>query len=216
MEAERTTRQMLAARIRGVYGILDEAAGRDLEEVAEAYISCGANALQLRMKDVPTRRCIDVATVLRDRCRQAGVLFIINDRADIAASIEADGVHLGQSDVPVAAARLLLPHGLIGKSTHNERQIHLAVAEGADYIGFGPVFRTSSKTVIAPVVGVKVLQEAVKISSVPVVAIGGIALDNVKQVVATGVPAIATISAVAKAWQPTDAVRSLVRAFKIA
>jgi len=206
----------LRERMRGVYGILDPEAKRDLDEVLAAYLMCGAKVIQLRMKHVPTRAILEEAEKVRDRCRQAGVLFVVNDRADIAALLDADGVHLGQSDIPVAAARALLPHGIVGKSTHNERQIHIAVAEGADYIGFGPVFRTSSKQNPAPTTGTKGLQEAVRTSSVPVVAIGGIALDNIKQVVATGITGAATISCVAKAWQPTDAVRSLVRAFKIA
>ncbi len=204
-----------AQTIKGVYGILDPEAGRDLDEVLDAYLTCGASAVQLRMKKGSTRETIARAEHIRARCREANVLFIVNDRADIAALLDADGVHLGQSDIPVATARALMPRGIIGKSTHNERQIHLAVAEGADYIAFGPVFRTSSKGNPAPLVGTKGLAEAVRISSVPVVGVGGVALDNIKQIVATGVPAVATISCVAKAWQPTDAVRSLMRAFRV-
>ena len=125
-------------------------------------------------------------------------------------------MHLGQTDIPVAAARALLPNGVIGRSTHNERQIWLASAEGADYVGFGPVFKPKSKRDHEPLVGIKGLLQAVKTAPLPVVAIGGIALDNIKQVVGTGVAAAATISCVAQAWQPKDAVRSLVRAFTVA
>lgn len=202
------------SRLKGVYGIVDASQDRDMDEVLDAYLKCGAAAVQLRMKAAPTRELIAHAKAMRDACRQAGVLFFVNDRADVAALVEADGVHLGQSDVPVAAARALMPHAVIGKSTHNERQIWLASSEGADYVGFGPVFKTSSKSNADAVTGVKGLQAAVRASPVPVVAIGGIALDNIKQVVGTGAAAAATISCVAKAWQPGDAVRSLLRAFK--
>ncbi len=203
------------ALLKGVYGIVDEDAGMDMDELLDAYLTGGARVIQVRMKTAPPQTFIEWARTARDKCAQAGALCIINDRADIAALIEADGVHLGQSDVPVAAARLLLPHGIIGRSTHNDRQIWLANAEGADYVGFGPVFKPKSKRDHEPLVGVKGLLNAVKTSPLPVVAIGGIALDNIKQIVGTGCAAAATISCVAQAWQPKDAVRSLVRAFTV-
>lgn len=204
------------ALFKGVYGIVDEDAGRDMEEVLDAYLTGGASVVQVRMKSAPTRTFIEWARSARQKCAQAGVLCIVNDRADIAALIEADGVHLGQGDAPVAAARALMPHGIIGRSTHNDRQIWLASAEGADYVGFGPVFKPKSKRDHEPLVGIKGLVAAVKTAPLPVVAIGGIALDNIKQVVGTGVQAAATIGCVAQAWQPKDAVRSLVRAFTVA
>jgi thiamine-phosphate diphosphorylase len=199
--------------IKGVYGIIDADQERDMGELLEAFLACGTKVIQLRMKDRPTDDLMHFGRTVRQACSQAGALFILNDRPDVAAAIGADGVHLGQSDVPVAAARELMPTGLIGKSTHNERQLVLAIAEGADYLGFGPIFPTRTKAAPAPVVGLKGLQAAMKVATVPVVAIGGIAIDNAKQVVAAGATAIATITAVAKAWQPKDAVRSLHRAF---
>ena len=117
--------------VKGVYGIVDVDQERDIGEVLDAFLSCGTKVIQLRMKNRSTEEMLATGRTVHQACRQAGALFILNDRPDIAAAIEADGVHLGQTDVPIAAARELLPHGLIGKSTHNERQLVLAIAEGA-------------------------------------------------------------------------------------
>ncbi len=200
--------------INGLFGIVDADAEKSLDDLVDAYLGGGAHLLQLRMKQRPAREVIDYGRALLERCRTAGAKLIVNDRADIAAAIGADGVHLGQSDVPLAAARWLLPHGIIGRSTHDLRQVHLACSEGVDYIAFGPVFATRSKAGALAPVGTAKLAEAIKISTLPLVAIGGISIDNVRQVVGVGAKAVATISAVAAAWQPKDAVRSLIRAFK--
>lgn len=197
-----------------IYGILDADAGKDLSHLLEAYIGGGCTTVQLRMKRRTAAEMIDVARRLRQRCHEAGVTFIVNDRIDVALVADADGVHLGQSDLPIAAARALLPPGrIVGRSTHDMMQLWAAVNEGADYVGFGPVFPTKSKANTAPLVGVKGLAEAVKASPIPVVAIGGIAIDNVRQLVAVQCKSVAVISAVATAWQPRDAVRSLLRSF---
>jgi thiamine-phosphate pyrophosphorylase len=202
-------------RLSAVYGILDADAGKDLSHLLEAYIGGGATTVQLRMKKRGAGEFIDVARRLRARCHEAGVTFIVNDRIDVALLADADGVHLGQTDMSIAAARALLPKGrIVGRSTHDMMQLWSAVKEGADYIGFGPIFPSKSKSNTAPLVGVKGLAEAVKACPLPLVAIGGIGIDNVRQVVSAGCKSVAVISAVATAWQPKDAVRSLFRSFK--
>ena len=197
----------------GLYGIIDADCERDMQELLDAYIFGGTRVLQLRMKRRAVAEILPFGLHMREVCRQANCTFIVNDRADVAALLDADGVHLGQDDIPIEAARALLPNGLIGKSTHDDNQLWLAVNEGADYVAYGPVFPTKTKSNAAPVVGLKSLLQVAKTTSIPVVAVGGVKVDNIKQIVGTGVHAAAVISAVDNAWQPKDAVRSLVRAF---
>lgn len=200
--------------MKALYGIVDAGADKPMDELLDAYLAGGAKFIQLRMKGATALRVIEYGEAAVQRCHAAGAKLIVNDRPDIAAAIGADGVHLGQDDVPLACARALLPHGIIGRSTHDLRQLHIAAAEGFDYIAFGPVFHTRSKVGALPARGVPELAAAVKASRVPVVAIGGISIENIRQVIGAGVAAVATISAVSGAWQPKDAVRSLMRVFK--
>ncbi len=131
-----------------LYVILDRAAarGRDLEEILDATIAGGCRMIQLREKEWPTGRLLPLAERLRDRCRRAGVTFIVNDRVDLAVAVEADGVHLGQDDLPPRAARPLLRPGMVlGRSTHSVAQARQAQADGADYIAVGSMFPTQTK-----------------------------------------------------------------------
>ncbi len=181
----------------GLYAIADLAAGAaDPEALAGQLLACGPAALQLRWKDPPGAGAfLEVARRLAALSRAAGVPFIVNDRVDVAALAGADGVHLGQDDLPLAAARRLLPPGtLVGVSTHTLAQVEAAVAEGADYLGFGPVFATSTKARPDPVVGPGGLAAAVRAAApVPVVAIGGITLERVAEVAGTGAACAAVI-----------------------
>ncbi len=140
------------------------------------------------------------ALALRKVAREVGVLFIVNDRCDLALAIDADGVHLGQGDLPFHLARNVMgPDKLIGLSTHNHQQILAATAAGPDYIGFGPIFKPGSKTDHDPVVGLAGLRGIRSLTPLPIFAIGGITLDQVENVMRAGANGVAVISAIIKA-----------------
>ncbi len=142
--------------------------------------------------------------------RRAGAVFIVNDHADIARASDAHGVHLGQDDLPVEIARKVIgPEGIIGISTHSLEQARAAAAAGADYIGFGPVFRTTTKDA-APVQGLEMLRAVRSEVAVPIIAIGGIGTQNAAEVISTGVDGIAVISAVLDAPDIEAAAKELV------
>ena len=131
-----------------LYTIADTLGRSELSFVAIAEKLCagGAKILQLRAKDVPSRDFLVIAQEVRKICRRSGCLFIVNDRADIALAVDADGVHVGQEDLPLTAARKVLgPHRIIGVSTHDPQQAQTAERDGADYIGFGPMYGTTTK-----------------------------------------------------------------------
>jgi thiamine-phosphate pyrophosphorylase len=209
--------------IRGYYAMLDVAPGdlsddAGLVRRAGALLAAGPCCLQLRAKNATAAAMRDAARLLAPLCRAAGVGFCMNDRLDVALAVGADVVHLGQDDLPLPDARRVL--GLteqklvIGISTHNLVQARAAVAGGADYIGFGPVFGTASKLNPDPTVGLETLAQVCRESAVPVVAIGGITLDRVREVVAAGAAAAAIIAAVSTAPDPTVAGRTVAAAFR--
>jgi len=170
--------------------------------------------LQLRAKGWPAAALRDTALAIAPLCRAAGVPFCVNDRLDVALAVRADAVHLGQDDLPLADARRVAEGRLlIGFSTHNRAQALAAAAGGADYIGFGPVFGTRSKRNPDPTVGLEALRVVAAEVGIPVVAIGGITLDRVAAVAATGAAAAAVISAVAAAPDPAAAGRAVGAAF---
>jgi thiamine-phosphate pyrophosphorylase len=203
--------------LHGLYGMVDipaTATSDDALALAQKLADGGACVLQLRMKDAAARDVMALARVLVPWCRDRALPFIVNDRVDVALVAGADGVHLGQEDLPLAAARALAPAGfVIGVSTHDEAQARAAVDGGADYIGFGPCFTTSTKRNPDPVVGVDRLARICAASRVPVVAIGGITLDTVAQVAAAGASAAAIIRAVNAAADVTAAARAVAAAF---
>src|SRR6185369_16058633 len=143
-----------------LYPIADAAAGRDVVALAEQMLAGGARLLQLRAKDATTRALIDVARAVKQRTDRAGARLIINDRADVAKLVGAAGVHLGQDDLPPAAARALLGDtAIVGISTHDLEQVDAAVtAGGIDYLAFGPIFTTASKRNPDPVQGLDALR----------------------------------------------------------
>lgn len=199
---------------RGLYAIVDpeRCHGRDLVALAEAILRGGCAMLQLRAKHASDRDRLTWMRALRERAHAHGVPFIVNDRPDLAVLASADGLHLGQDDLPIAEARKIVGSMPIGLSTHRESEVRAAVLAGADMIGFGPVFETKSKENPDPTVGVARLSAVVRISSVPVVAIGGIAESNAALVRETGVPLSACISALGEADDPETAARMLHRA----
>lgn len=197
-----------------LYVILDRAAarGRDLEEILDATITGGCRLIQLREKEWPSGRLLPLAERLRDRCRRAGVTFIVNDRVDLALAVSADGVHLGQDDLPTRAARPILRPGMIlGRSTHSVAQAREAQAEGADYIAVGAMFPTQTKPDFE-LVGPELVRAVRPATKAPLIGIGGITRENVAQVIGAGADGVAVISAVCGAPDPAAATRDFIAA----
>jgi len=159
-----------------------------------AQIKGGADVIQLREKTMSKREKLDLGRAIRNLTTHEGVLFIVNDDIDLALILEADGVHLGQDDIPIQYARPLMKDKIIGISTHSLDQAREAIDSGADYIGIGPAFKTETKIKADPVVGVDLILEAEGLSSVPVIAIGGIGEENIDSLVSKGIKRVAIIS----------------------
>lgn len=176
--------------------------------IAEAA-SGGATIFQMREKELPDRELLDRARRMREWTHRAGALFIVNDRPDLAKLAEADGVHLGQGDFPVADARKILgPDALIGVSTHDLDQVREAILDGADYVGIGPTFPSSTKNFDA-FPGLEFVRQVAAETTLPAFALGGINLQNVHGVVAAGGRRIAVSAAIARAADPASAARAL-------
>ena len=206
----RVSRHEKAARMTGLYVILDRQflAGRDELDAAGQAIEGGASVIQLRDNQGKKGELLRLAQELRELCSQSGVLFIVNDHLDLAIAAGADGVHIGQEDLPLDVVRRQLPVDRIaGCSVHTPAQATTAQQAGADYIAVGSVFPTTTKHQ-ATVVGLDTLKEIRQAVSVPVVAIGGINLDNIDEVKAAGADAVAVISA---ALGQTDVKRAVQR-----
>lgn len=168
--------------------------GREMADVMEQAILGGSDIIQLRDKTGSKREVLRKAVQLRELTRKHGVTFIVNDHIDVALACDADGIHLGQDDLPIAEARKIVGNKIIGISTHRIEEAREAEKEGADYIGVGPVFPTKSKVdVVDPVTTAYVRQVAAEIQ-IPWVAIGGIKLHNVEEVLQAGARRICAIS----------------------
>ncbi len=201
-----------------LYVILDRSAarGRELDGVLEGAIAAGCRMVQLREKEWPSGRLLPLAERLRGRCRAAGVTFIVNDRVDLAVAVEADGVHLGQDDLPPRVARpLLRPGMLLGVSTHSAEQARAAQAARADYVAVGSIFPTATKAGFE-LVGPGLLRELRPEIRVPLIAIGGITAANVGEAIRAGADGVAVISAVCGAPDPEAASRRLLDAIRTA
>jgi len=180
-----------------VYPITDNLlSGLSHAEQVKRLISGGATLIQLREKHSSPREFYDDARAALITARESNVRLVINDRADIALALKADGVHLGQSDLPAEAARRLLgERAIIGISTHDLAQVKLAARMPVDYVAFGPIFATATKGNPDPVVGLNALREARAIlSSLPLIAIGGLTIRNAPAVFAAGADSVATIA----------------------
>jgi thiamine-phosphate pyrophosphorylase len=176
-----------------------------------AAVAGGAQVIQLRAKHLADRELLALAREVRRLTREAGALFIVNDRPDLARLCEADGVHLGQDDLPVGDARRILgPDALVGVSTHDLEQLRRAVLEGADYVGVGPTFPSTTK-VFAALAGLDYVRQAVAETSLPAFALGGITAENLPQVLAAGARRVAVSAAVCRADDPRAATEALVR-----
>ena len=207
---------MNAARpysLSGLYIILDPSVcpARPLTEVLTAAAEAGASIFQYRNKTASMKEAYVEALALRQAAAKAGVLFIVNDRCDLALAVDADGVHLGQGDLPLDLARKVMGQDkLIGISTHNPDQVREATAGKPDYLGFGPIFKPCSKQDHDPVVGLEGLRAMRSLTSLPVFAIGGIQIDQVGEVTRFGANGVAVISAIIKAPDISHAVKTFL------
>ncbi len=195
----------------GLYIVITSNLPAEVISLAQKCAAGGADCIQLRAKDVEDDRLFALAVEFVKICQDAGIVSIINDRADIAVAAGADGVHLGQNDLPVEQARKLqMAPLIIGKSTHSLKQLHAACAEGLTYVGLGPVFATATKPG-AGAVGLEYVTSATQVladTGIGHTAIGGITPDNVECVLDAGAESIAVCSAVTHASDPAAACRA--------
>jgi len=180
---------------------------RTIIEVIEEIIQGGATIIQLREKNLPTRTFFEEAQTVRKITKKAGIPLIINDRLDVALAVNADGVHLGEEDLPLKYARKIAPHFIIGYSTDSIDQAREAEKDGANYLGVGSVFPTKTKIDAGMAIGTQKLEEIKRAVSIPVIAIGGITLQNLPKVIQSGVDGVAVISAIISAESPFEATK---------
>lgn len=200
----------------GLYIILDPSVrpDRSLRDVMTASAESGATLFQYRNKLASMKAAYEEALPLRKTAHELGVLFIVNDRCDLALAVEADGVHLGQGDLPLQYARTVMgADKLIGISTHSPEQVLAATAGQPDYLGFGPIFTPGSKFDHDPVVGIDGLRGIRQLTDLPIFAIGGIGLDHLEAVVGAGANGVAVISAILKASDIRQTVSDFVSRF---
>jgi thiamine-phosphate pyrophosphorylase len=211
MRVARDMTESINKRARGLYAIIDpEVCSRDPEQVTRAVLRGGCAVLQLRDKRSSDADVVHLAKKLAAACREHQVPFVLNDRYWLVPEVGAQGAHVGQTDAPLEQARRELGSGYtIGVSTHSLEQAEDAAKRGADLIGFGPIFGTSTKADHDPVVGLEALQHVVQLVAIPVVAIGGIQLSRAAAVAKTGAPLAAAVSAICSAEDPEQAAADL-------
>ncbi len=183
--------------------------GRSNLEVLKAVIQGGARIIQLREKECSGKKMYDLALKFREITTKAGALLIINDHLDIAMAVEADGVHLGQDDFPLYAAREIAPELLIGASAHSLAEAIQAQKEGADYINIGPIFSTSTKESVERFLGPEAIVAISTEIDVPFTVMGGISESNIDQVLTNGARRVAMVTAITQAPDITAKTRSL-------
>lgn len=199
-----------------LYVVITEAfcAGRSALAVLDAVLAAGVRLIQLREKDLGGRELYERACQFRDRTRRTGALLIIDDRLDIALAADADGVHLGQGDLPVEAARRMAPDLVIGASTHGLDEALAAEGAGASYVNIGPIFATGTKGAAIAPLGVHALESIPPRLHVPWTIMGGIKPHNIEQVLRRGARHVAVVTAVTEAPDPHAAaaeLRALIR-----
>ena len=189
--------------------------GRDLLTVVSAALAGGATVIQLRNKTASTRTLVSEGLALRALTREYDALLIVNDRIDVALAVDADGAHVGQDDMPATLARQVLgPERILGVSAANPQEAAEAVVAGADYLGVGPIYDTGSKADAGPGLGTRLLQELAKGYTLPLIAIGGITIENANSTIRAGATGLAVISAVVSADDITVATRRLLAAMQ--
>jgi thiamine-phosphate diphosphorylase len=184
--------------------------GRSSLDIVDAAIRGGVTMVQYREKEATTRSMIEEARALCRLCRSRGVPFIVNDRADVALAVDADGLHVGQDDLPAALARRILGSGkILGVSAGRLEEARQAVADGADYVGASPIFATPTKPDAPLPMGIDGLRALARGIGIPVVAIGGINVGNAASMLSAGAAGIAVVSAIVSAEDAEEAARSL-------
>jgi thiamine-phosphate pyrophosphorylase len=188
----------------------EHSAGRSNIAVVEEMIAAGIKIIQYREKDKKMKEKYQECQVIRAKTKEAGVTFIVNDDIDLAILVEADGVHIGQDDLPIDKVRQLVGEEMIiGLSTHSPAQAEEAVARGADYIGVGPIFKTATKKDVCDAVGFTYLEYVVKNIKIPFVAIGGIKCNNIAEVARQGAECIAVVTDITTALDIGARIREL-------
>jgi thiamine-phosphate pyrophosphorylase len=188
----------------------DYSLGRSNIEVVKQWIEAGIKVIQYREKDKDMKLKYQECKIIRTLTKEAGITFIVNDDIDLAMMVEADGVHIGQDDFPIEAVRRLVgDEMIIGISTHSPKQAQEAVKSGADYIGVGPIFKTSTKKNVCQPVGLEYLDYVVHNISIPFVAIGGIKESNVAEVVKCGAQCISMVTEITGAQNIGEKIGSL-------
>ncbi len=196
----------------GLYLVTDErlSRGRPTTEIVRAAIRGGVDAVQLRGKELPIREQLAIGRALRMITSEAGVLFIVNDRVDLALALDADGVHVGQDDLPADVVRRLVgPGQIVGVSAATIAEARAARDDGADYIGVGPIWGTATKADAGAAVGPGLITTLKGAVELPMVGIGGIGAGNAAQVIAAGGDGVAVVSAIVSADDPEAAARDL-------
>ena len=208
-----SVRQERAAKFREIdlYPVTCEklSAGRVNLEILQAVIEGGAKIIQLREKECSTRELYHLAERFREATTRAGMLLIINDRIDIALAVGADGVHLGQDDLPIPAARRLAPDLILGASTHSLEEALCAEREGADYVNIGPIFPTSTKEGVSRFLGPEAISAISPRLRIPFPVMGGIHARNLDEVLEHGARRVAMVSEITQAPNIAEAVREL-------
>ncbi len=192
----------------------DYARGLDLLDLMMRSVEAGATLVQVRAKTLPDREFLELSQAAQTKLSKRGVPLIVNDRADIALAAGASGVHLGQEDLPLQSARALLGHGrLVGVSVTSVEEARRAWHGGADYVGAGPVFATSTKDCTAPPLGLEGLKKIRSAVRIPILAIGGLTPANARQVLDSGADGLAVISAILGAADTAAATAEFLKAF---
>ena len=207
------SRELLLNRFRksDLYVVITESfcAGRSALEILAQCITAGVKLVQLREKNLNDRELLALARAYRDATREAGALFIMNDRLDIALAAQADGIHLGQNDMPIADARRIAPYLIIGASSHSLEEALGTQEAGADYVNIGPIFATQTKNVQAGAVGPELISEITPQLHIPFTCMGGIKRENMDVVLEQGAQILAVVTAVTAADDPRTAAEIL-------
>lgn len=203
--------------LKGLYFITDrKLSKKSVEKTVQDAIAGGTKVIQYREKEQPTRQMLRVAENIRDMTRESDVIFLINDRIDIALAVDADGVHLGQDDMPIKVARGLLgTDKIIGLTAHNVKEAKESQAKGADYVGVSPIFATDTKPDAGEPAGLGLIRDVKATVTIPQVAIGGITDENLQSVIDAGADSVCMISAVVTKDDIVQAVRNVNTRFGI-
>jgi thiamine-phosphate pyrophosphorylase len=211
---EQHEERMRRFREAGLYLVTSQvlSAGRSTEDIVEAALRAGVRLIQLREKGLPLRDLLRLADRVRQLTRAAGALMIVNDRLDVALAVGADGVHLGQEDLPVERARQVAPDLILGASSHSVEEARAAEAEGASYVNIGPLFPTRTKEWTSDFLGLEGLTRIAPVLGVPFTVMGGIKEHHIPDLRRAGAHTLAVVTAITAADDPERAACALLKA----